>query len=192
MKIRWMAQTDVSIAEHDDLLELAYRSGCVFMFIGFESLNAGNLERLDKDKWKYKRLEKYPEYIRKIQSFGIGVQGAFIVGFDEDDATVFDSIAEFIINNNLYGAQISVLTPFPGTRLRDTLEKENRLMLSAGWNTYTGFDADYIPKKISRDDLERGVVRVYQRITEKEVFLKNMEHFKNIHKKLQHEQKSRA
>jgi len=185
LKIRWMAQTDVSIAEHDDLLDLAYRSGCIFLFIGFESLNAGSLRKVDKDEWKYKRLEKYPEYIRKIQSFGIGVQGAFIVGFDEDDSSVFNGVSDFIVENKLYGAQITILTPLPGTTVRLALEKEGRIT-GNDWRSYTGFDVNFTPRKMTKDELERGVVRIYQKITEKEVFLKNMEHFKDIHKKLLH------
>jgi radical SAM superfamily enzyme YgiQ (UPF0313 family) len=188
LKIRWMAQTDVSIAEHDDLLESAYRSGCVFLFIGFESLSAANLRSIDKDQWKYSRLERYPEYIRKIQSFGIGVQGAFIVGFDGDDGAVFDTITDFILGNNLYGAQISVLTPFPGTKLRERLEHEGRITCSH-WQNYSGFDVNYIPEQITKEELERGVVRIYQRITERDFFLKNMEHFKRIHKTLQNRYK---
>ena len=184
LKIRWMAQTDISIAEDEELLSLAYKSGCAFLFIGFESLNSANLKNIDKEKWKYGYFDKYPDYIKKIQSHGIGVQGAFIVGFDEDDNSVFDRIADFIIGNNMYGAQITILTPLPGTKLRDLLEKEGRITGNS-WGNYTGFDVNYVPKKLTKDDLERGVVQIYQRITAKENFLKNMEHFKKIHKTLQ-------
>ena len=88
----------------------------------------------------------------------------------------------------MYGAQISVLTPFPGTKLRDTFEKEGRVT-GNNWGNYTGFDVNYIPRKFSRDDLEKGVVQIYQKITRKEIFIKNMEYFKNIHRALQNKYK---
>jgi radical SAM superfamily enzyme YgiQ (UPF0313 family) len=106
LNIVWGAITDISIAEDDDLLSLARRSGCRTLFIGFESLKGGNLWHIEK--WKHSYLNKYSEYIRRIQSHGIGVHGAFIVGFDEDDASTFDTIVEFVLENNLYGADISL------------------------------------------------------------------------------------
>ena len=39
MNIRWAAETDISIAEDEELLSLAYKTGCGILFIGFESLN---------------------------------------------------------------------------------------------------------------------------------------------------------
>ncbi|MBN2037230.1 MAG: B12-binding domain-containing radical SAM protein [Chitinispirillaceae bacterium] len=186
MKIRWGATTDISIAEDEKLLELAYKSGCNTLFIGFESLSEANLESIDKAKWKFKYRDKYQEYIQKIQSYGIGILGAFIVGFDKDDSSVFDATAEFIIKNNLYGAQIAVITPFPGTRLRERLEKEGRIT-GNNWSNYTAFDVNYIPKNFNKDELERKAMGVYQKVINKENFIKNMEYFKNIHKKLQHQ-----
>ena len=77
LQIRWLSQTDISIAEHDDLLSLAYQSGCILLFIGFESLRGENLRQIDDRQWKYRYLSKYAEYIEKIQSHGIRVQGGF-------------------------------------------------------------------------------------------------------------------
>ena len=184
MKIRWGATTDISIAEHENLLELAYKSGCNTLFIGFESLSSANLESIDKAKWKFSYRERYQEYIQKIQSYGIGILGAFIVGFDQDDGSVFDTIAEFAIKNNLYGTQITILTPFPGTKLWDTFEKENRI-IGNNWSNYTAFDVNYIPKNFSKDELEKKTVEVYQKVINKENFMRNMEYFKKIHHSLQ-------
>jgi len=183
LNIRWMAQTDISIAENEDLLSLAYNTGCVFLFIGFESLNIANLRHIDEQQWKHKYLHKYSEYIQKIQSHGIGVQGAFIVGFDEDDASTFDAITEFATTNHLYGIQIAVVTPYPGTRLRERLRKEGRIT-PTDWDNYTCFDVNYVPKKMTKDEIERGMVQIYQKVTDKEFFIKNMEYFKEIHRKL--------
>jgi radical SAM superfamily enzyme YgiQ (UPF0313 family) len=184
LKIRWGATTDISIAEHEEILELAYKSGCNTLFIGFESLSSANLQSLDKAQWKFSYLEKYEEYIQKIQSYGIGILGAFIVGFDEDDDSIFDTTAEFIIKNNLYGAQIGILTPFPGTKLREKLEKEGRI-IGSNWSNYTVFDVNYIPRNFSKDELEKKAVEIYQKVVSKESFTRKMEYFKNIHRALQ-------
>jgi radical SAM superfamily enzyme YgiQ (UPF0313 family) len=184
LNMRWVTGTDISIGEDEELLSLAYESGCRVLFIGFESLNGANLRDIDAQQWKHKYLDKYPEYIQKIQSHGIGVQGSFIVGFDEDDISTFDAITDFVMTNHLYGVQIAVLTPLPRTRLRDRLQKEGRIA-ATDWDNYTGLDVNYVPKKMTKDELERGVVEIYQKVANKEYFLRNMEYFKKIHAELQ-------
>jgi radical SAM superfamily enzyme YgiQ (UPF0313 family) len=184
LNIRWSTQTDISIAEDDELLSLTYKSGCRALFIGFESLNGANLRNIDDRQWKHKHLHTYSEYIQKIQSHGIGVIGAFIVGFDEDDASTFATLTDFITTNHLWGIQVAIVTPFPGTRLRDRLQAEGRIAPS-DWDNYTMFDVNFVPKKMTKDELERGVVQIYQKVTDKETGLETMKYFKNIHGKLQ-------
>ena len=180
--LRWTAQTDVSIAEDDSFLELLRKSGCIILFIGFETLSKEG--RLDKHGWKQNRIEKYPEIIRKIQSHGIGVLGAFIIGLDEDDCTVVEETSNFIINNRLYAAQITVLTPLPGTRTRERLLKENRI-LSSDWKRYTFWDVNFIPKRLSPEELKKSVLAIYELIYSKEARMTVVKHFKEIYAKLQ-------
>jgi len=184
LDIRWIALTDISIAEDDDLLSLAYQSGCFSLLIGFESLRGENLRHIDDRQWKHRYLSKYSEYIQKIQAHGIGVHGAFIVGFDEDDASTLDTIADFAIENYLYAIGVTVLTPLPGTRLRERLEKEGRIA-ERSWENYTCYDVNFVPNKMTKDELEKGVVQIYEKVTARDVFLRNMEYFKSIHHKLQ-------
>jgi len=184
LNVRWVTGTDISIGEDEGLLALAYESGCRVVFVGFESLSGVNLRMIDAQQWKHKQLPKYPEYIEKIQSHGIGVQGSFIVGFDEDDASTFNAITDFVRTTHLYDVKISVLTPYPRTRLRERLQKEGRIA-ATDWDNYTSLDVNYVPKKMTKDELERGVVETYQKVTDKEHLLKNMEYFKKIHAELQ-------
>jgi radical SAM superfamily enzyme YgiQ (UPF0313 family) len=62
-------------------------SGCGAVLIGFESISKENLKAMHKDvNQKY----NYKEAIEKIQSYGIMVHSAFIVGYDHDSPKVFD------------------------------------------------------------------------------------------------------
>ena len=79
--------------------------------------------------------------------------------------------------------QVAVLTPPPGTRLRERLQREGRI-LETGWENYTGWDVTFVPKKMTKEELERGVVRVYQKVMEEDVVLKRLEYFKSIHSNL--------
>ncbi|MFH1782880.1 MAG: radical SAM protein [Candidatus Omnitrophota bacterium] len=181
LKIRWFAQTDVSIAEDDNLLKKLKKSGCKILFIGFETINKKNVEGTDKTNFKYKRVLKYKEHIRKIQSYGIGIMGAFMVGFDNDDKTVFKKTSDFIVDNKLYAAQITILTPLPGTRLRDRLKNENRL-LSKTWDNYTFLDVNFMPANMTPNELQKGLFEIYKKVYSKDSAIKRTQHFKNIYK----------
>ncbi len=183
LNIRYMAQTDISVATDENLLELIKESGCTFLFIGFESLSHESMKEADKLHWKSKYLDHYKEYIHKIQSYGIGVMGAFILGFDNDDKLTFTRLINFIESNSLYNAQISILTPFPGTEIRNKLLSENRL-LPAGWNNYTGYDVNFIHTNLTKKQLENGLVRILKRINTKSFYEKKMKYFKEVHKNL--------
>lgn len=180
LNIRWAASTDISIAKDDKLLELLRKSGCIVLFIGFESLSKESLKNIDKRSWKLSQLSNYSLYIKKIQSYGIGVMGAFILGLDNDDKSIFGKTADFIINNHLYAAQITVLTPLPGTRLRERLNKEKRLLCHS-WEKYSFLDVNFIPQKMSIKELQNGILQVYQRVYAKSVKIKTAEYFKNIY-----------
>ena len=180
LNINWITQTDISVGEDDKLLELLKRSGCNSLFIGFESLSKQNLISIDRTSWKFKYIDNYSALIKKIQSYGIGVLGAFILGFDEDDESVFSELADFIINNNLYASQITILTPLPGTRLRERLSRENRI-ISNDWSRYTFLDINYIPMRMSPQRLQEGLYEVFQKVYDREVRIKVARHFKKIY-----------
>lgn len=181
LSIRWFAQTDISVARDDDLLELMRESGCTTLFIGFESISEDNLKNIDKTNWKFRQLKHYSEYVDKIQSKGIGIVGAFIVGFDNDYVSSFDKLSEFIIDNRIFIPQITVLTPLPGTRLRKRLEDENRI-ISNDWSRYSFTEVNFLPKNMSPEELQKGLVSIYEKVYDTRVRLSVMNHFKHIWK----------
>ncbi len=164
-KMRWIAQTDITIAEDEELIRLMAEAGCQWIVIGFESVSEKSLKGIESKSFKYQYLHSYQDKIKKIQSYGIGIYGTFIVGLDEDGTEIFDRTADFIINNSLYGANITVPTPLPGTDLRVKLENENRIA-SNQWENYTLWDVVTIPKGMSKVELEDGLLYMYKIITQ--------------------------
>lgn len=79
-KMKWFTETDISIAYDDELLSLLAKSNCAQLLIGFESPTAKGLQGIDKEKWKYKQFNNYKHAINKIQSYGISVNGCFVLG----------------------------------------------------------------------------------------------------------------
>ncbi len=159
LRIKWLGQSSLAIAEDDELLNLAAESGCVGLFIGFESLNPENLRGVGKGL--VNRAEKFRDSVKKIHRAGIGIEGAFIFGMDADDESVFDQILEFAESARLALAQFGILTPFPGTPLFEEMEREGRL-LHKDWSRYTISNVVMRPRGMSREALERGFNRAYR------------------------------
>ncbi|MFH1478256.1 MAG: radical SAM protein [Candidatus Omnitrophota bacterium] len=180
LKIRWFAQTDISVSDDEDFLTLLKDSGCAILFVGFESLNYDNFKTMNKSNKKAKYFKDYSKIIAKIQRHGIGIMGSFIVGFDGDDVSVFDKTANFIIENDLFATQATVLTPLPGTRLQKRLSKENRLIVSK-WDNYTFTNVNFKPNKMSISELEKGLLNIYKKVYSREVTLKKTQYFRKIY-----------
>ncbi|HMK75690.1 MAG TPA: radical SAM protein, partial [Thermodesulfobacteriota bacterium] len=123
-RIKWMAFTTIKIAMNEELLKKAQESGCVSLFIGFESLLQENLDSVSK---RFVNAKELSNWVNTIQHYQIGIHGSFIFGFDGDDPTIFRRTVEFVQKNNIELPTFSILTPFPGTPLQKRLEEEGRI-----------------------------------------------------------------
>jgi len=158
--IYWASQCSINIADNEELLELAVKSGCRALSIGFESLCADNLHSMGK---RHNVIEKYDEQIRKLKTAGIKkILANFVFGFDGDDQTVFERTVEFVLYHQI-DAYFTILTPYPRTKIRDRLLAEGRI-LNKDWSCYDTTHAVIEPKLMSPADLEEGLRWAYARV----------------------------
>lgn len=176
--IKWFTETDISIAYDDELLELLAKSNCAQVLIGFETINKRGLKGIDRKDWKHKQFDNYLKAIDKIQSYGISVNGCFILGFDTDTKDTFKETEQFIIDSNLSEVQITLLTPFPGTELYNQLKSQNRLLKDNYWDKCTLFDVNFVPKNFTVQELETEFEKLMKRIYSKELVSNRKKHFK--------------
>jgi radical SAM superfamily enzyme YgiQ (UPF0313 family) len=156
-RIKWFAETDLSIHEDEELLHLMRESGCAQVLVGFESPVPEALRGIElHSDWKYRRFPDYRRAIRRIQAAGVTVNGCFMVGLDGHGPDIFDRIEEFVRATELYEVQITIPTPFPGTPFYDRLRREGRLLEKERWETCTLFDVNFEPSGMSVDQLARG------------------------------------
>lgn len=156
-RIRWFTETDISVADDEDLLELLARSGCAQLLIGLESIDMSALDQADTRGWKKRKRAEYLARIQKIQSYGISVNGCFVLGFDSDTPSVFESTRDFVLESELTEVQITVLTPFPATKLYRDLRADGRLPEQRYWERCTLFDVVFRPARMSPERLEEGL-----------------------------------
>lgn len=184
LDLRWFAQTDISVAYDDELLDMLKDAGCTTLLIGFESVSEQSLGSVNRNSWKRKQLSGYSPAIEKIQSKGIGIVGTFIIGFDSDTKETIHTLSEFIIANNIFVPQITILTPLPGSRLYERLTEEKR-MLHNPWSHYTFTEINFNPRNISVEDLKNELYNTYEKVYSRDVRLKVLNHFKSIFKTVQ-------
>ena len=109
-------------------------------------------------------LESNRRAIEKIQSHGVTVNGCFILGLDSQTPDVFPQVRDFIRESGLIEAQITVLTPFPGTPLYHRLAREGRLIQPRFWDRCTLFDVNYQPRNMTIGELESGLRWLFREV----------------------------
>jgi radical SAM superfamily enzyme YgiQ (UPF0313 family) len=155
--LRWFTETDISVADDDELLCLLRQSGCAQLLIGLESPDPVGLRGLElNNDWKRKHWISYREAIDKIQSHGISVNGCFILGLDSQSPDIFNEVFEFVEESGLHEVQVTLLTPFPGTPLYSRLQKDGRLLDAGAWERCTLFDVNFNPARMSVNELAQG------------------------------------
>lgn len=154
LKIKWGSFASIEMTKDRKLMELAHQSGCIELFIGFESLEQQNL---DASKKKWVRTDQMKEYVKVFHEYGIIVEAAFIFGHDHDHKDIFAKTVDFIQSTGIQVPVFGIMTPYPATKLRERLENEGRLLPEAAdWRKYDGSHVLFKPKNMTPDELEEG------------------------------------
>jgi radical SAM superfamily enzyme YgiQ (UPF0313 family) len=152
--VKWFAETDISIAQDEELLRLLSESGCRQILIGLETPTASGLNGIElNSNWKFRKRDSYRAAIERIQSYGITVNGCFVLGLD-GDTEAFERIPEFVEQTALYDVQITLMTAFPGTPLYQRLLNAGRLIEPRNWRKCTLFDVNFRPLHMAPERLE--------------------------------------
>jgi radical SAM superfamily enzyme YgiQ (UPF0313 family) len=179
--VRWFSEADVRVAEDGELLGLMRDSGCQQVLIGLESPRGSSLEGVElKNNWKARQQDFYKSAIETIQSYGITVNGCFILGLDSHTPAVFDDVFRFVRESGLYEVQVTFLTAFPGTALYYRLRREGRILQDKAWELCTLFDINFQPKNMSVGELQHGFLDLVKRLYAAEETAERRARFKRM------------
>jgi radical SAM superfamily enzyme YgiQ (UPF0313 family) len=156
----FFVQASIQFGEDRELIRMAARGGVKILFIGLESVKPETL-RLYQKGFNLKRLQqdKYHELILRIRKAGIALIGAFVVGGDGEDISIFDTTLEFIKTSGIDILQITKPTPLPGTQLWHELLNEGRIITQdfpKDWEEFRFTKMVYKPTKMSIEDVYEG------------------------------------
>ena len=154
----WQAAGTVQSVLKPALLEKAVASGLRSLFVGFETLNPLGLVA----QHKVQNLHRdYGAAVRRLHGLGVMVNGSFVFGMDEDDASVFERTVAWAIGEGIETATFHILTPYPGTALFQRMEADGRI-LHRDWDLYDTRHVVFETRGMRAEELEAGYWRAYQ------------------------------
>jgi radical SAM superfamily enzyme YgiQ (UPF0313 family) len=146
----WISQASLEITDEPDLVTLASDSGCIGLFVGLETFGGGNLDSVQKG---FHREREYRERLAILHSRGIGVEAGVVFGFDGDGPRAFSSTLRLLDDLEVDMAQISILTPMPGTPQHAAMSSR---IFDWDWSHYDYHHAVFAPARISAEQLQAG------------------------------------
>ena len=159
----WVGQAAINLSKDEELMKLAYKSGCRALLVGFESMTDSGLNSYRKT---LKSIEENVEAVRRLRHNGILTMASLIFGLDTDKEEVFDLSREFLMKSKIAFFQSCVVTPYPGTPLFEKLKSEKRI-LSDNWNHYDATKVLIQPAHMSPEELLENVNKIQKKVYSK-------------------------
>ena len=132
--MRFSTEASINLADDPELLSLMVQAGFDAVFVGIETPNEDSLAECSKNQNKGRDLV---ESVKRLQRAGLQVQGGFIIGFDNDPASIFQQQIDFIQKSGIVTAMVGLLQAPLGTRLYERMQQEGRLV-----NEFSGDNVD--------------------------------------------------
>lgn len=151
-RVSFECHTDLSVGADPELLSLLARAGCTRIQVGFESIEPGSLAEVGR--FKAAQGPAFRARLDAIQGAGIRVMAMFIIGFDHDTEASLARFSDYLAAADFHQADISVLTPIPGTRVYERLKAEGRLLFDGDWSRHTWQHAVFRPRHFTPRRLE--------------------------------------
>jgi radical SAM superfamily enzyme YgiQ (UPF0313 family) len=136
-------QVSINLSDDEELMKLMVKAGFATIFVGIETPNEKSLEECSK---YHNQNRDLISSVKKLQSFGLEVQGGFIVGFDSDTPAIFQKQIDFIQKSGIVTAMVGLLTAIPQTKLYKRLSDTNRIIKESSGDNTLHSTLNFIPK----------------------------------------------
>ncbi len=166
--VHWNANISMNFLDKPEVAELAGRSGCDLLSIGFESLNPETLKTLHKGS---NRLGNYEKVVGNLHKNGIAIQGYFMFGFDNDTEESFQLTYDFIMKNKIEFPVFSLVTPFPGTPYFEEMKPRIRHF---DWDKYDTYHYMFEPTNMSGERLLSNFVKLQKEVYKGRAIMQRM------------------
>jgi len=149
--IEFMTEVSLNVAQDEELLGLMKRAHFVVIFVGIESPRAASLQETKKTQ---NMREDIVASVHRIQAAGIEVMAGMIVGFDNDDPSIFEEQFQFIQQARIPISMTGMLNAVPKTPLHARLKAAGRLIAESVGDQFVF--TNIVPGGMSRLELYEG------------------------------------
>lgn len=162
----WM-QTSINMADDEELVKLAAKAGCLFAFVGFESISSEQLRQMRKGINLKSGVDNYRRVVDTFHKHGIAVLGSFVIGNDHETQAYYEELADFLLRAGIDIVQITLLTALPGTDLMSDMQNTGRLIFEnypQDWGKYRFSHMIHQPEGVDIDTIYTGNNYIKHRI----------------------------
>src|SRR5438552_5452679 len=145
-QLPWIAQISANLLRDEELVDLMAESGCVWVFIGMESLDPANLADVNKS---FNKPHEYAPVLNRLAKRNIYAITSFIFGLDNDTPGVANRTLEQIAQWPPVMPVFSPLVPLPGTPTYNKLGAEGRLTRPKHWLNFKHNCMAHTPMKMT-------------------------------------------
>ncbi|KKL67419.1 hypothetical protein LCGC14_2135170 [marine sediment metagenome] len=161
-KFNWYPNSRIdSINRDPELLKLMKVAGCKGLSLGIES----GVQEIIDSLCKGITLKQALGAAEKMKDAKLYQQWYLMLGSGDkyDEPKYIKQSIEFMKKFPFDLLQISILTPFPGTRLYNQLKKEGRI-INTNWDLYDGLHCVYKPLGMTAEQLEKELTIAYREV----------------------------
>jgi hypothetical protein len=141
----FFTEASLDLADDAELMQLMVDVNIDTVFVGIETPNDAALRETKKFQ-NVRSGGTMVEKVHRIQSAGMEVWSGMILGFDRDNASIFEAQRRFIREARIVHAMVGMLAAIPRTPLHARLAAEARLDRS----DEPAFGTNVIPLQIDR------------------------------------------
>ena len=169
--LTFFTEASLDLADDEELMRLMGEANIQTVFIGIETPNEAALQETKKYQNVREKGGSMLERIRRIQDAGIDIWCGMILGFDNDDRTIFEVQNEFLTDARIAQAMVGMLHAIPKTPLHARLQEEGRL----DPEDTSEYGTNVIPLRMGRDELRDGFLNVMQELYEPQAYFDRLD-----------------
>jgi radical SAM superfamily enzyme YgiQ (UPF0313 family) len=185
--IGFYTQASIDMVRDEELLALLRDANFFAVFLGIETPRKSSLAEAHKTQNTKLNLV---EAVHKIQSYNLFVTAGMIVGFDNDDPSIFAEQYEFLQEAQIPIVLVNALEAVPRTPLYIRLKNEGRLRQgqpesddTSRYKSGVGM-TNFQPLHMTGPELKHGLETLFQKLYAPEAFaarlLGNLSRFQDV------------
>ncbi len=168
--LTFFTEASIDLADDDELMALLREANVVHVFVGIETPNEASLRETRKLQ-NLRTGTTLIEKVHRIQNAGMEVWSGMMLGFDNDDHTIFEAQRQFIADARIVSSMIGMIYAIPTTPLHARLAAAGRLDFSDN----PSYGTNVIPAALTRAALRDGYVETLTALHEPELFFDRLD-----------------